>query len=144
MVRQGGGDTEKDNRIVGKRTGGCSSFSLPPRSGLAVKFEKTPSLWIPLPNTTRLEPTAAATAAAFAAATFNLVDPGGVLEPLEGVCCDELLLLPVGCIGSEFCLTSRCLSSGSSSESESSASKASARAGSLTRLFRGAAEEARE
>lgn len=67
-----------------------------------------------------------------------------MLEPLEGVCCDELLALPAGCIGSEFCLTSRCLSSGSSSESESSASKASARVGSLTRLFRGAAEDARE
>lgn len=33
-----------------ERTGGCSSFSVPPRSGLAVRLEKTPSFWMPLPK----------------------------------------------------------------------------------------------
>lgn len=76
------GDTEN------KRTGGCSSFSVPARSGLAVKLEKMPSFWMPLPNTTRFE------LAAAAAETFDLVGSGGVLAPLGGVCCDELLSLP--------------------------------------------------
>lgn len=41
------------------RTGGISSFSVPPLSGLAVRLEKTPSFWIPLPKI-RLELVAAA------------------------------------------------------------------------------------
>lgn len=64
--------------------------------------------------------------------------------PVKGVCCRVLLSLVDCDARSEFCLTRRCLSSGSSSESESSPSNASASAGSSTLRFRGAVEEARE
>lgn len=71
----------------------------------------------------------------------------GVLAPelpVSGVFSGMLLSLLDGGIRSEFCLTRRCLSSGSSSESESSTSNASASAGSSTRRFRGAVEDALE
>lgn len=125
--------------LVRGHTGGCSSFSLAPaRSGLAVKFEKTPSLWMPLP---KILFDAAVTAAAAAVAIFDLAGAGaGMLLAAEPPPAVELPLM----MGSEFCLTRRCLSSGSSSSSESSASNASARVGSLTRLFRGVGEDALE
>lgn len=89
---------------------------------------------MPLPKTLIPLPAAAGTFA-FIAEAFARVGSGGVFKALLPLLGDK---------GSEFCLTRRCLSSGSSSESESSASKASARAGSLTCLFRGTVEEARE
>lgn len=125
-------------------TGGCSSFSVPARSGLAVKLEKMPSFWMPLPKI-RFEE--------IVADAFVLADCAGV-DRVAGVLVPELPVRGVGCrvllplldcdIRSEFCLTRRCLSSGSSSESEPSASNASASAGSSTPRFRGAVEDALE
>lgn len=125
-----------------QRTGGCSSFSVPDRSGLAVKFENTPSDWIPLPKTMRFEFAVADDAEA--ALAPGVLPPE--LPPVGGVGCDGVLLLPVPCCTErpESCLTNRWRSSGSSSESESSPSNASASVGSLTVRLRGATEDARE
>lgn len=71
----------------------------------------------------------------------------GVLAPelpVKGVGCRVLVPLLDCDTRSEFCLTRRCLSSGSSSESESSASNASASAGSSTLRFRGVVDDALE
>jgi hypothetical protein len=99
--------------LWGELTGGCSSFSGAPPSGLADKFENTPSDCIPPP--TILPP--GADAFACVRCSFRSTDDACV----------------VGDVG---VLTSRLLSSDSSSLSSPSASNASARSGSTISFLR--------